>query len=80
MVYLKKLIISEFMNKEIEKILEELNCITYKYDKDNSVLTNYFISNDVHVMYKELVIITSELESLNIKFEIDIDNNILLLN
>uniref|UniRef100_UPI004047B379 hypothetical protein n=1 Tax=Aliarcobacter sp. TaxID=2321116 RepID=UPI004047B379 len=66
------------MQEKIERLLEELGCITYKYDKNDITYKNVtFLSNE-HLMYKELVKITSELSKLNIEFQIDEDNNILL--
>lgn len=67
------------MNKEIEKLLEELNCVIYKYERDNCVCRNSSFSSNGHMVYRELIEITSKLNSLNIRFEIDEDNNIFII-
>ncbi len=67
------------MNNEIEEILKELNCIVYKYDKDNNLISiDGKFSNSEHVIYKVLIHITQGLRNKNIKYEIDIDSNIVL--
>lgn len=67
------------MNKEIEKLIEELNCVIYKYERDNCVCRNSSFSSNGHMLYRELIEITSKLNSLNIKFKIDEDNNIFII-
>ena len=67
------------MNKEIEKLIEELNCVIYKYERDNCVCRNSSFSSNGHMVYRELIEITSKLNSLNIRFEIDEDNNIFII-
>lgn len=66
------------MDEKIEQLLEELSCIAYKYDKTNLIYKTTSFSGDEHLMYKELVLITSKLNSLNINYKIDLNNNILL--
>ena len=67
------------MNNKIEEILKELNCIVYKYDKDNNLIfMDGNFSNNEHFIYKELIYITQGLRNKNIKYEIDMDNNIIL--
>lgn len=67
------------MNKEIEKLIEELNCVIYKYERDNCVCRNSSFSSNGHMLYRELIEITSKLNSLNIRFKIDEDNNIFII-
>lgn len=66
------------MSNQINKILEELSCLVYKYDKDNFIIYNN--SSSTNSVIKELIKITFMLDTLNIKFEIDKDYNILLSN
>lgn len=65
-----------FMKEKIEELLND--CIAYKYDKNNLIHKNLSFSNDEHLLYKELVLITTLLDSLEIKYKIDTNNNILL--
>ena len=66
------------MNEKIVELIKELNCIVYEYDMNNLIYRNSsFINNEI-LMYKELITITSRLELLEIKFNIDEYNNILL--
>jgi hypothetical protein len=67
------------MNNKIEEILKELNCIVYRYDKENNLIfIDGNFSNNEHFIYKELIYITHSLRNQDIKYEIDIDNNIIL--
>lgn len=66
------------MDEEIEQLLEELSCIAYTYDRTNLIHKVTSFSGDNHLMYKELILITSKLDSLNINYKIDINSNILL--
>ena len=67
------------MNNEIEKLIEELNCVIYKYERDNCVCRNSSFSSNEYMVYRELIEITSKLNSLNIRFKIDEDNNIFII-
>lgn len=67
------------MNEKIEKLIEELNCVIYKYERDNCVCRNSSFSSNEYMVYRELIAITTKLNSLNIEFKIDEDNNIFII-
>ena len=67
------------MKEQLEELLKELNCIAYHYDNSNNLIhiNNFF--SDEHLLYKELVLISSKLDYLTIKYKIDLNNNIQLI-
>ena len=67
------------MNEKIEELIEELNCVIYKYEGDDCMYKISSFSSNEHMVYKELLELTSKLNSLNIKFKIDEDNNIFII-
>jgi len=66
------------MQEEIERLLEELGCVVYKYDRNDIAYKKVTFLNNEYLMYMELVKITFELRKLNIEFQVDENNNILL--
>ena len=68
------------MNNKIEEILKELNCIVYKYDKDNNLIfMDGNFSNNEHFIYKELIYITQGLRKKNNKYKIKKDKKKVLI-
>lgn len=64
-------------NKNLDEILKELNCLVYTINiENNSICIDKTGMHNQHLMYKEMVDITSTLNDFKIKFEIDLNNNI----
>jgi len=65
--------------EKINQILSELNCSTYTYNQENYLIEKNNHSGSFTYGLSELIDITNELNANDIKYDIDENENIIII-